>query len=162
MSENDRNEVGMITMDEQLVNVLGVEYSITHRRPALFLNGMGITRMEEIEGFQYLTYLEQLDLSGNKLRHFPRGSEAGTLGKGKDIPPCLKFITWLDVSDNDLASIEWIDTVPSVRTLLLHGNPRIDPDALVARAKACLGHLAFLSYDRNGARKARFFKTVPA
>ncbi|MEX2758099.1 MAG: hypothetical protein Q6365_022180, partial [Candidatus Sigynarchaeota archaeon] len=140
--------------------VHGKEFFIADYRPALFLDRIGITQIDEIKGFHKITYLEHLDLSRNKINSLPWGTGSKYTSNDENVPPCLKFLMWLDLSENDLMTVEWISAVPNVRTLLLHGNPRIDPDDLLKKTKKCLQHLAFLTYDREGIRKARFFKTT--
>ena len=138
------------------VRVRGVEIEVSstgEKAPALHLAHLGIESLEEIEGLEDILALHQLDLAYNKIWRFP--SDSGYESR----LPCLRYVEWLDLSNNKLSKIDWFHLVRNVRVLLLHGNSDIQPDQLCEDVKA-LEHLIFLTYTRDGRTKARFFRTA--
>lgn len=83
-----------------------------HLISLIFYDRLSNSNIEELNAavFSKLTSLTHLDLAGNDLKSFP-----------KDL--VLKHLKLLDLSDNKLTSLSFIQQLPNLEDIYLQGNP---------------------------------------
>lgn len=113
----------------QHVTVRGKQFAVNHG--ALFLNGLGITSIGEIEGLDKIANLEYLHLQDNKL------TSVGGLGY-------LKNLISLILDNNQITTIHRLDGLENLETVSLSNNRLRDTSWLARHPR-----LALLRLDHN-------------